>query len=945
MDYKNTIRLPRTAFPMRANLAQREPAILAQWSEREVYKKQVAELTDSDRYVFHDGPPYANGHLHYGTVFNKILKDIVIKYQGLRGRKVRFVPGWDCHGLPIELNVERRMGRDKAQTISVTSLRKACRDEAEKWVAVQREEFKRLGVFGYWEEPYLTLHPRYEQGVLKILAACLSQGIVERGKKPVYWCGHCQTALAEAEVEYAEHTSPSIYVKFPLSQPESERVARQMGFATSGDKPLYAMIWTTTPWTLPANLAIAVHPEYQYVAVDVGKELWLLAQERLGAVAQATGVTATCVGSPIKGDALLGTVAQHPFEERDSPLLAADYVTLDAGTGLVHTAPGHGIEDYVLGQQHGLEPFAPVDDAACFTDEVRDAWRKRPVISVNQDIVRFLAEAGRLGNAEGDSVQHSYPHCWRCKHPVIFRATTQWFVLLDKPMRKDPQHRTLRQAAMTAIGEVNWVPAWGRDRIEGMVSQRPDWCISRQRRWGVPIPAFYCDGCGEALLDTETVRHVAELFGAHGSDIWFEKPAIELVPEGQRCSHCQGQHFSKDQSILDVWFESGASFEPVLQSDAYGMGEAVPADLYLEGSDQHRGWFHSALLLSAASRGHAPYKRVLTHGFVCDDQGRPYSKSEIRRRQEAGEKIEYVEPNVVVKQKGAELLRAWAASQDYRTDPRYSEVHLGQASDSYFKLRNTLRFLLGNLDGYDGKPGEYIEPLDAWAKARMRAYMQAAVDAYDAYDFRRVFQITLELSVGEWSAFYLDVIKDRLYCDDVNSPRRRSGQATLEMIARGMLTVLAPILCFTAEEAWGFLPQEKGRSVFLEGHLERPQLSEADIQLLDAGRVLQRIRDTVNAAMEPLVRDKSLAHRREASVSLGLPALDLAAIKRITGDVAEVLAVAEVTTFEAECLTASVSQTTHPRCQRCWRHRRQAGTDVKELCDRCAKVMETWESN
>ncbi len=928
---------------MRANLAQREPAILKSWSEQQVYNSSLERLKDEERYVFHDGPPYANGHLHYGTVFNKILKDIVIKYQGLAQRQTRFVPGWDCHGLPIELNVERSIGREKAQTIPAISLRKACRKEAEKWIDVQRKEFQRLGVFGVWQEPYLTLHPQYEKGILEVLSACIDQGIVERGKKPVYWCGHCQTALAEAEVEYAEHTSPSIYVKFPFESAQANSVYRLLGLAETDAKPIHAVIWTTTPWTLPANLAIAVHPEFDYVAVDVGDELWLLAAERLEAISRDTGGSLKPVGQPIKGERLTQLRARHPFEDRDAPLLAADYVTLEAGTGLVHTAPGHGVDDYVLGQKHGLEPFAPVDEAARFTDEVPSAWRGQAVMDANKDIVHFLATTKRLANPEGQRIRHSYPHCWRCKTPVIFRATTQWFVLLDKPLKRDPAQRSLRELAMEAIKEVTWVPAWGRDRIEGMVSQRPDWCISRQRRWGVPIPAFHCDGCGEALLSTEVVSHVAELFKEHGSDIWFEKPAEELLPSSQRCSTCRGQSWSKDQSILDVWFESGASFQAVLSSDAYGLAHSVPADLYLEGSDQHRGWFHSALLLGVAKTGHAPYKRVLTHGFVCDDQGRPYSKSEIRRRQEAGEKIEYIEPEAVIKQKGAELLRAWTASQDYRSDPRYSEEHLAQAAESYFKLRNTLRFLLGNLNDYDRNSVVETEPLDAWAQARMRFYLQTVIRAYESYDFRKVFQATLELSVGDWSAFYLDVIKDRLYCDEANSIRRRSSQATLDMIARGMLCALAPILCFTADEAWGYLPGEAEGSVFLSGKLVMPVLSERDQQLLDAGQVLARVRDTVNAAMEPLVRDKALGHRREAAVTLTLAAEDHEALRQIVSDFSEVLAVAEVTIVDGPSMQASVRKTSYERCPRCWRHQ----SDVKsaeELCKRCAKVMETWQN-
>jgi isoleucyl-tRNA synthetase len=945
IDYKKTIRLPQTGFPMRANLAQREPALLKAWSENKLYRARLEQLKTAERFVFHDGPPYANGHLHYGTVFNKILKDIVIKYQCLAQRQIRFVPGWDCHGLPIELNVERAMGREKARDIPAASLRRACRKEAEKWIDVQRKEFQRLGVFAVWDEPYLTMHPRYEKGILEVLAACADQGIIERGKKPVYWCGHCQTALAEAEVEYAEHNSPSIYVKFQLSEGNADALRALIGLEADTDAPMFALIWTTTPWTLPANLAIAVHPDFEYRLVDVGGERWLVATDRIDAVAQATGTSPKPVGRAVQGAALISLQARHPFEERDAPLLAADYVTLEAGTGLVHTAPGHGVDDYRLGQAHNLEPFAPVDEEAKFTNEVAEQWRGRAVMDANPEIVHHLASRNRLANPEGQSVRHSYPHCWRCKSPVIFRATTQWFVLLDKPLQRDAQGRSLRQIAMQSIAEVNWVPAWGRDRIEGMVSQRPDWCISRQRRWGVPIVAFHCQACNKPLLDSKVILHIAELFGEHGADIWFERSAEELLPSGYRCPQCQEQRWTKDQSILDVWFESGASFQAVLKSDAYGLADAIPADLYLEGSDQHRGWFHSALLLAAATFGHAPYKRVLTHGFVCDDQGRPYSKSEIRRRQEAGEKIEYIEPEVVIKQKGAELLRAWAASQDYRSDPRYSEDHLTQVSESYFKLRNTLRFVLGNLHDYQSPFTGPDDPLDAWARARMRQYMHEAIDAYESYDFRKVFQITLELSVGDWSAFYLDVVKDRLYCDDADSTRRRSTQSTLDMMARGMLAALAPILCFTADEAWGYLPGESDQSVFMRGQLVRPEGRERDQALLDAGSVLFRVRDATNAAMEPLVREKVLGHRREAAVTLRLPKDQSDAISQVSDNLAEALAVAEVTTMQADTLQVAVRKTEHARCARCWRHQPGVGHTEQELCGRCAEVMKTWQKS
>jgi isoleucyl-tRNA synthetase len=956
VDYKQTILLPQTDFPMRANLAQREPQVLARWAQERVYERALEQRSAAPSYVFHDGPPYANGHLHYGHVLNKTLKDFVVKYQTLAGRLTRYVPGWDCHGLPIELNVERALGPKRGEMAPI-HLRAACRKEAEKWVGVQRKELQRLGVFGTFDQPYLTLDPGYERGVLEALAAFVRHDLLYRGKKPVHWCGHCRTALAEAEVEYREHISPSIYVKFAVPTADAAALADRLGLsAAQRELPLYAVIWTTTPWTLPANLAIAVHPEHRYAALDVGEELWLLAAALAPAVLAATGRQEQGRGGhDVAGAALVGTQARHPFEDRGSPLLAADHVTLEAGTGLVHTAPGHGADDYRLGQQHGLDTFAPVDEAARFTDEVRSEWRGRPVLEANAEIVGFLHQRGALANEEGESIRHSYPVCWRCKNPVIFRATTQWFIALDKPMRGRQDGKTLRELALHEIDAIaagrdlgddgltsGWIPAWGRDRIHGMLSDRPDWCISRQRVWGVPIPALHCRNCKHALLDAALVDHVAELVGREGSDTWYRKNAAELAPPGLRCPSCGGDAFDKDASILDVWFESGASFWSVLRRDQDGL--RIPADLYLEGSDQHRGWFHSSLLVGCAVLGRAPYKRVLTHGFVCDEQGKPYSKSELRARQEAGEKVEYVEPEVVIKQQGAELLRLWAAYEDFRGDVRYSADHIKQVADAYFKIRNTLRFLLGNLHGYE--PGSVasdapLDPLDRWARARMRRYLREVVQAYERYDFRTVYHRTLELCAGDWSSFYLDVVKDRMYCDAVDAPRRRSCQATIDTIARGTLAALAPITSFTADEAWRHLPGEAEGSVFLAAHLESPPSTAEDDALLAAGEVLFSVRDAVNLALEPKIKSKEIGHRREVAVQLGLPRALQDAIARLAPDLAEVLAVASVETVESQSLTVTVGRTSSPQCLRCWRHRADVGRAPAraDLCARCAAVL------
>jgi isoleucyl-tRNA synthetase len=955
VDYKKTILLPQTDFPMRANLAQREPDMLARWQRERVYERALEARAHAPRFVFHDGPPYANGHIHYGHILNKVLKDFIVKYQTLAGRLTRYVPGWDCHGLPIEINVERSLGPKKA-AISVPQMRAACRKEALKWVEIQKKEFIRLGAFSTWDEPYLTLNPSFERGILEALGSFVRHDVVYRGKKPVHWCGHCQTALAEAEVEYQDHVSPSIYVRFALPGEQAARAADAFALtAAQRALPLSALIWTTTPWTLPANLAIAVHPEHAYVALDVGGELLIVAEALAPAVLKAIGKEEQGRSKAVPGSALVGLEARHPFEDRGSKLLPADHVTLEAGTGLVHTAPGHGADDYKLGQQYGLDTFAPVDEAARFTREVRAEWQGLHVLEANPKIVAFLHERGVLANRVGDSLTHSYPACWRCKNPIVFRATTQWFIALDKPLAGRGDGQTLRGIALSEVDAIaagrelgdeglasGWVPAWGRDRIHGMLEDRPDWCISRQRAWGVPIPAVHCKSCGEVTLTPALVDHVAQLVGRDGADAWFSKPESELLPTGFSCPKCGSNELAKDTSILDVWFESGASFWACMRDVEAGLG--VPTDLYLEGSDQHRGWFHSSLLVGASLLGRAPYKRVITHGFVCDEQGKPYSKSDLRRRQEAGEKVEYIEPEILIKQQGAEIMRLWAAYEDFKGDIRFSKDHLKQVSDAYFKIRNTLRFLLGNLHGFEAgsAPADgALDPLDRWALARLRRYEREVVRAYERFDFRTVLARTVELCAGDWSSFYLDVVKDRLYCDAASGARRRSCQATLDRIARTTISALAPIASFTADEAWRHLPGQAEQSVFLGGRIAMPEAVAGDEALLDAGEALFAVRDALNQALEPQIRAKTIGHRREVAAKLVVPPALRTRLAPLADELGELLAVASFSLTDGAQLTAEVARTADAQCARCWRHRPDVGRAAAHLtlCVRCADVV------
>jgi isoleucyl-tRNA synthetase len=919
-EWKDTCNLPRTSFSMKANLQTTEPETVARWDEMDLYGKIRAARKGAPQYLLHDGPPYANGEIHMGHALNKILKDLVVKSHNMLGFDAPYIPGWDCHGLPIELRVDRELGPKKKQ-MSTADFRRACQEYAAKYVDIQRREFKRLGIIGLWDDPYKTMAYPYQAAIVRALGKFVEKDMVYKGKKPVHWCTHCRTALAEAEVEYEPHSSPSIYVEFPLSDASLPELGTRVP-ALASCTSVSVVIWTTTPWTIPSNLAIAFHPDFQYGAYDVGGKAVIVAKDLAEAVGRKTGRSFDTLLATFDGKVMERLVFRHPLYARDSLGVLGDYVTLEAGTGAVHTAPGHGADDYHTGIRYGLEIYGPLDPGGHFNESV-EMFAGLKVYDANPKIEAALKERGRLWHRE--DYDHSYPHCWRCHNPVIFLATSQWFIAMEA------QH--LRDHALKSIRETRWIPEWGQARIEGMIANRPDWCISRQRVWGVPIPAMDCVKCGQPVLTKALVDKAASVFEVYGADSWYERAIEEFVPEGMACAGCGGTEFERERNILDVWFDSGSSHEAVLP---FRADHRWPADLYLEGSDQHRGWFHSSLLVGIGTRGRAPFNQVLTHGFVMDEHGRKMSKS-------LGNTTA---PQDVIKQSGAEILRLWVSMVDYRYDMNISKEALSRAIEAYRKIRNVIRVLVANLYDFDPKhdslPKAKLLEVDRWALARYADAAERIVKAYDDYDSPGIFQAASHLITVDLSAFYVDVTKDRMYTFGARSEARRSGQTAMFIIVDGLARLLAPILSVTMDELWRMLPGEREASVHM-ALFPKDVDQWKDAVLLERWAALADVRNEVNLQLEAKRKDKTIAANLSAQVTIQAGAETAALLAAYRDFLPALFGVSDVQ-VEAGLRTGldvNVDRATGTRCERCWRYVPEVShePDRTGLCPRCVEAL------
>ncbi|HEX8441082.1 isoleucine--tRNA ligase [Archangium sp.] len=953
-DYKDTVNLPKTDFPMKGNLAQLEPKMLGWWAERGIWGKILERRDGAEPFVLTDGPPYANGHIHAGHALNKVLKDIVVKYRNLAGRRCDYIPGWDTHGLPIEQAVEKRLKDKKIdkRTLEREDFLAKCREYALEFIDIQRTEFKRLGVLGDWENPYRTLDFSYEAQELRELATFARRGMLYRRKKPVYFCLYDQTALAEAEVEYEDHTSPSVYVAFQAGPEVAERVPKLQGRNVS------FVIWTTTPWTLPANLAIAMNGEYEYVFYALGERVICVAKDLLpkvlaevkadelavknvkvagGEVEAASLVEPERILAYARGDELEGCTYQHVFYGRQGKILLGEHVTLEAGTGLVHTAPGHGQEDYEVGLKYGLDIYNPVRQDGRYDESVGEWLAGKRVFDANPTIIDVLVEKGVLLNDKSDKVKHSYPHCWRCHNPVILSATYQWFIPLEKQLGGG---KTFRQQVLDEVDRVQWVPSWGHSRIRGMLETRPDWCISRQRTWGVPIAIAYCEGCEEAVISPELMEKVADAVEKEGAGVWYRTPVKEFLPAGYACQKCGKTEFRRETDILDVWFDSACAFSAVS-----GRRQRMPVDLFLEGSDQHRGWFHSSILVAVGTRDMSPYKACLTHGFVVDGAGEKMSKS----------RGNVVAPEKIIQQYGAEVLRLWVASSDYRNDVRLSDQILKGLSEGYRKIRNTIRYALSNLYDFepakDAVPAGELLPLDTWARGRLAEVVARVKKAYEAYEFHLVYATVVDFCAADLSAVYFDILKDRLYTTKATGHSRRSAQTVLHEVATVLLQLLAPVMSFTADEAWQFLPGKKAESVFLTDFPE-PAV-KPDAALSEKYEKLFAVRGAVQGLLEAARRDKMIGSSLEARVVLSasgkakeflqanvadLPGLLIVSQVELADGAGEKAQALNVAQALGEDVKAEVLSAKGEKCPRCWTYSEKVAGGAP-VCEKCQEAL------
>jgi isoleucyl-tRNA synthetase len=921
-DYNATINLPKTEFPMRAGLPKREPEMLAEFYNKDIYGKLMEKNDGKPLFILHDGPPFSNGDIHIGTAMNKILKDFIVRYKNMTGYKSPYVPGWDNHGMPIESAIIKKNKLDR-KNMSIPQFRDACRAFAEDFVGRQREQFKRLGVIGDWDQPYRTMDPSFEAKEIRVFGKMYEAGYIYKGLKPVYWCPTDETALAEAEIEYADDPCTSIFVKFQVKDDKGV-----LNGVCPAEKT-YFIIWTTTTWTLPGNLAISLGPDFEYAVIKAGDEFYIVASELADTVMKKGGITDYAIVKKLPGKALELMVAQHPFYDRESLVIVGDHVTIDAGTGCVHTAPGFGVDDFNVCKKYPQIPFvAPVNAHGVMTEEALQ-YKGFHYSKANEVILDDLRSSGAL--FAGEKIVHSYPHCWRCKNPIIYRATEQWFASVD----------AMKETAVAACEQIKWNPEWGKERMIAMIRERSDWCISRQRHWGLPIPVFYCDTCNKPVCTPDTIDAVAKLFAEKGSNIWFDADAADILPSGFICPFCGGTHFTKETDTLDGWFDSGSTHAAVLDEFP---GLRSPADVYLEGGDQYRGWFQSSMLTSIAVKGEAPYRQIITHGWTVDGEGKVMHKS-------LGNAVA---PDEVIKDYGADILRLWVSSSDYRTDVRISKDILKQLSDIYLKIRNTARFILGNLEGFDpddAVPFSEMLELDKWAVIRFNKLVERVRSAYDRYEYHTTYHGIHNFCAIELSNIYLDIIKDRLYCDGTNSLSRKSAQSAIYMILDGMVRLLAPLLAFTSEEIWAAMPHGKSddRSSVLFNDM--PEVNTA--YNFAAGQEskwdkLLALRADVNKALELARADKTIGKPLDADITLYLDDTGADAFREIKDEnLKELFIVSKVTAvngtgdgydgLEFKGVRIAVKASEEPKCIRCWTHDGRVGESAEhpELCPRC----------